>query len=115
MTTELLSIIKSATGFDAKPLVNDVIEDCIIYKEQTIADDGVKARHRLELRIITSSYSNSELYASQLIEALVNIGDEMEIDGIYESNMNGGGVLFDDGTQTIHRIIYFEFITRSSK
>lgn len=115
MINKLIKIIESCTDLEVKPLFTDKIEECITYTEQTTADDGVKARHRLELRLITFTLAKAEDVKKKLISALVNVGDEMEIEGIYNSNMNGGGVLFDEGTQTVHTIIYFEYLTRSNK
>lgn len=113
ITTDLIELIEQNTGLKCVPLHTDSLNDCIVYTEQVLADDGAKAKHRLELRIISQTYKNAEIYRDALINCLVNIGDEIKIDNILEGNINGGGVLYDYGTQTIHNIQYFEFITKS--
>lgn len=114
MILTLLRILEEATNLKAYPLFTDsAIKDCIVYKANVISDDGAKARHRLELRLITHTVSEAERLKPIIINALVNIGDNMKIDGIYEGNMNGGGTLVDEGTQTIHSLLYFEYITKS--
>lgn len=114
MILKLIRILEEATNLKAYPLFTDSIKDCLVYKANVISDNGAVARHRLELRLITHTVSEAERLKPIIIDALVNIGDNMKIEGIYEGNMNGGGTLWDEGTQTIHSLLYYEFITRSS-
>lgn len=112
--TQLLKIIKQATGIDAVPLHTDNVDkDCIVYKDYFLSDDGCIAQHRLELRIITKTYAQGDIIQHQLINALVNRGDDMKIDNIYQCETNGGGRLMEYETDTIHTLIYFNYITRS--
>lgn len=111
---EILELIKQATGIDAVPLhTESVAKDIICYKDYILSDDGAKTRHRVELRIITKTYSQADVIRKQLINALVTVSDNKLTEHILTGDVNGGGRLFEYETNTIHTLVYFEFITRS--
>lgn len=113
MIKKIKQILTSATGLDVKPFETKSIEDCICYVWYMTDDDGAKARHKLELRLITTTYEQAEVNKKKIIEALVNTGDNMTIEGIYNCDLNGGGQLREYATNTIHTLLYFDIITKS--
>lgn len=113
---EILELIKEATGIDAIPIhTESVANDTICYKDYSLSDDGVISRHRVELRIITKEYARADIIRAQLINALVTRGDDNLTQNILRGALNGGGRLFEYETNTIHTLVYFEFIKRSIK
>lgn len=113
---EILELIKEATGIDAIPIhTESVANDTICYKDYSLSDDGVISRHRVELRIITKEYARADIIRAQLINALVTRGDDNLTQNILSCALNGGGRLFEYETNTIHTLVYFEFIKRSIK
>lgn len=113
MIKTIRKILTSATGLDVKPFDTNTISDCICYTYYTLEDDGAKAKQKLELRLITTTYEQAEVNKKRIIEALVNTGDNMKINGIYNCDLNGGGQLKEYSTNTIHTLLYFDIITRS--
>lgn len=113
MLKEIISTVETATSLTAYPLKTVFKDDCIVYTYSPISDDGAVARHRIELRIITKTIDKSEVYRKQIISALVPSADNMKINGMYSCQLNGGGQLRDAGTETIHTILYFDYITKS--
>ena len=113
MVIELIAILEEVTGLKAYPLHTDSTEDCIVYKANVLADDGAKARHRLEIRLITHTIAEAERLKPLINNALVNVGDSIKVENILEGNMNGGGTLYDYGTETVHSLLYFEYLIKS--
>lgn len=106
--------LENATGLPIKALYTSNLENCIVYNYYCELDNGATAQNRLELRLITDTLKNAELYRKKIIEALVETGDLHEkVEGIYECRQNGGGRLYEGGTQMYHTIMYFDVITRS--
>ena len=113
MLTTIIEILEEATGLPVKPLFTDSIEDVITYKWELLRDDGAVQQDRLELRLITKTVADAEVYKQQIVQALVNVGDCIKIDGILNCDNGGGGQLYDYDTETIHTLIFFDITTRS--
>lgn len=111
---QLLKKIENATGLNVYLLQTEKIEDCIIYTITSNSDNGAVAYKTLELRIISKTMEKAEEYRKKIFE-LITIGDEPLMDGILSFEVNGGGLLFDNDTETIHTIVDFELIMRSEK
>ena len=115
MLKEVIKEIERVTELNAYPLQANRVEECIIYTISSSFDNGAVARHRLELRIITKTMAAAEEYRKKIISALVPIGDEQKIDGIYACQVNGGGLLIDNETDTIHTLVNFDLVIRSER
>lgn len=113
MLTGIISAIQTATGLTAYPLYSTNTDDQIVYIHQVISDDGAVSKHRLELRVISSRIADAEKYRKEIITALLPSGDNYKLDGVYSCQINGGGQLYDAGTDTVHTIIYFEYTART--
>ena len=114
MIEQVITILSKATELPIKPHFTGEIENCIIYTT-SCGDDGAVARHRLELRLITSTYAEAEEYKKTILSTLITTGDDSLTDDILSCTLNGGGSLYDGGTKTYHTLMYFDVITRSVK
>ena len=113
MITSIISALQTATGLPIKPVFTTELGNQIIYNHYPVQDNGAKSQQRLELRLITTTYSEAESYRKQIIGALVPIGDDTLIDGITACELNGGGSLYEGETKTYHTLLYFDYIHRS--
>lgn len=113
MLKQILQKLKSATGLPVYPLVTTKIEDCIVYTHAVTHDNGAISSQRLELRIISFNMGDAEKHRKEIIRAIVPAGDNSPMEGLYACELNGGGTLKDEGTKTIHTILYFDLIVRS--
>ena len=113
MITRIITALQTATSLPIVPVFTNNLENQIIYNHYPVNDNGAKCQQRLELRLITKSYSEAESYRKQIIGALVPIGDEILIDGITACELNGGGFLYEGETKTYHTLLYFDYIHRS--
>jgi len=89
--------------------------DCIVYESNIVSDDKIKALHLLKVIIIAESMETVSDIEDRLREQLLTFGDIPLTDNILKVEINGGGLLTDDGRNKIHRIINFEVLTRSVK
>lgn len=113
MIKKIISALEEATSLPVKPVFTTSIGNQIIYNHYPVNDNGAKSLQRLELRLITKTYSEAESYRKQIIGALVPVGDNKLIDGITSCELNGGGFLYEGETKTYHTLLYFEYIHRS--
>ncbi len=113
MIKKIISALEEATSLPVKPVFTTSIGNQIIYNHYPVNDNGAKSLQRLELRLITKTYSEAESYRKQIIGALVPVGDNKLIDGITSCELNGGGSLYEGETKTYHTLLYFEYIHRS--
>lgn len=113
MIRSIISALQTATGLPVKPVFTTELDNQIIYNHYSVLDNGARSQHRLEIRLITHTYSEAESYRKQIIGALVPIGDEILIDGIVACELNGGGSLYEWETKTYHTLLYFDYIHRS--
>lgn len=113
MIQELIQLIEVASGLSVIPFQTEKIEPCVIYKYYPQSDDGAVTQYRLELRVIAFSLGEAEEISNRIRKAIITIGDSKKIDSILSCNLNGGGVLKDNGTNTTHKIMYFNMIVRS--
>jgi len=113
MIKKIISALEVATSLPVKPVFTTSLGNQIIYNHYPVIDNGAKSQQRLELRLITKTYSEAESYRKKIIGALVPIGDNILIDGITSCELNGGGSLYEGETKTYHTLLYFDYIHRS--
>lgn len=113
MIRKIISALENATGLPVKPVFTTELGNQIIYNHYPISDDGAISRQRLELRLITNTYSEAESNRKEIIGALVPVGDNTLINGITACELNGGGSLYEGETKTYHTLLYFDYIHRS--
>lgn len=113
MILTIINALSSATNLPIKPNYTDTIENCIVYNVYPQMDDGATQLTRLELRLITDTMANGEIFRKKIIQALVPVGDNKPFTDIYKCELNGGGMMYDDATNTVHTLLYFDIITRS--
>ncbi len=85
----------------------------IIYNHHTFSANKITEQHRVEFKIIQSSYSKALQIEERLKYLLLTFGDNPLTNNILQAELNGGGTLFDDDRQKYHIILYFDFISRS--
>lgn len=113
MISKIITALTNATSLPVKPMMTTKIENQIVYNHYPLSDNGAKSIQRLELRLITKTYSEAESYRKLIIQALVPVGDNILIDGITDCELNGGGTLYEGETKTYHTMLFFNYIHRS--
>lgn len=111
---DIISAIETATSLPVKPFGTKTIENCIVYKFNTVTDNGIVAQIRLELNIITKTIAEAASIEAAIKSALVTVGDTKKIAGFNSAAVNGGGTLFNEDTQTVHTILYI-ILTKKSE
>lgn len=85
---------------------------CIVYILTPVADDAVKQRNRLELRIIGKSLATITAIDERCRTLLLTIGDKTLSSTVLNVEVNGGGNLSDTATQTTQTITYYNITNR---
>ncbi len=111
----ILNKIESIIDIPLKAFFTDVVEECLIYKYSAATNNGVVEQNKLEIRIITRTISKAEATQKALNRALINIDDESIIEDVQDIKLNGGGVLYDAGTQMYHYINNYIVIKKAGK
>lgn len=101
---KVLKAIENITKIKPIPLQTDKAEKVIIYNYYPTA----AFKYRLELRVISFTFADATETANAIIKGLCNFGDSNKIEGISAIDLNGGGCLKDNQTNTIHRLMYFD-------
>lgn len=104
----VLKKIEEISGQKPLPLKTDKAEKCLVYKFWQSA----AYTYRLELRVIDFTLAGAEATAAAIIKSVCNFGDTNKIQGIPSIVLNGGGVLEDENTNTIQRLLYFDLIIK---
>ena len=104
---EIMKALEKQLSIPCKPFYTDTISPCIVYKYYLFSDDGAVKQWRLELNVITATLAQSEELKQKI--DLVDFGDIGKIKG-YSVTQNGGGVLFNPETDTIHTYLYYNVI-----
>ena len=81
-------------------------DPCIIYKWYQVSF----LQYRLELRIIEKTFSECEAVAKTIMNTINDFGDANKIENISSIELNGGGDLIDNSTNTTQRLMYFDVI-----
>lgn len=110
---ELKALLK-ASILDSKiyPLGTDQIQDCIVYKNVPVTDDGIKAQYRLEITVIALSLGIGEQILERIKEVLITIADTKKHSKILNCSLNGGGLLENLESNTYHYKAYFNYTTK---
>lgn len=100
--------IEEITALKPIPLQTTEVKKCVIYKFwQTAA-----FTYRLELRIMDFTLEGAESTSAAIIKGISDFGDSNKVDGIPSIVLNGGGVLQDNETNTVQRLLYFDVIIK---
>lgn len=104
----VLKKIEEISGQKPLPLKTDKAEKCIVYKFW----QSSAYTYRLELRVIDFTLGGAEATSAAIIKQMCNFGDTNRIEGIPSIELNGGGVLEDENTNTVQRLLYFDIIIK---
>lgn len=104
---KILNVIDGVISIPLKAYYTDKVEECVIYRYNTVLNDGVTAQNKLEVRIMTYTIAKAETIQNAINNALINIGDNIKIDNILDIKLNGGGTLYDGSTKMYHYIINY--------
>lgn len=112
---DILLILKNDP--ELKTLINGVYAfgigtnkiPCLVYEYTELTSDKVKAQSRLTLTITNSNseYAKNLQIHKKVKQLLLTLGDENLNNDITEVALNGGGILLNDETQTIHNKAIF--------
>ncbi len=102
---ELKQLIDGVHAFGSKK------KNCIVYDYTELTSDKIKAQARLTLTIITTKNENdftkNLLIHKRVKQLLLTLGDEKLNNDILEVALNGGGILENDESNTIHNKAIF--------
>lgn len=112
MLVYLLETLRNATGLPVRPFATNKVEPCIVYKYSTDSDNGSRTTDSLELRIIAFDMEQVLEIDKKVRKALLKKGDRTG--KITKIEMNGGGILEELNTQTIHKFDNY-YITYKSE
>lgn len=112
---DLLKDLLQATTKDSKiyPFGTSSVQNCILYKNVPVLDDGIKAQYRLEVTVIALDMGIGEQLLAQVKKILLTLGDTKKHSKILACGLSGGGVLENLETNTIHYKAYFNYTVRS--
>ena len=114
MLKELIQAAQTATGLTVHAFAAQAVSpDCIVYNLIPQADNGRIVQSRLEIRIITHTLLAAMDYADKLNAALIACGDDPKLAGLLSIEQNGGGRMFEGGTETVHTLLYYSIKERS--
>lgn len=105
---DLLTAIGTATHLSVKPFDTDIVETCITYRYWQTS----RFVWRLELRIIGFTLKEVDEIAEEVLEGINDFGDTAQVEGFASIELNGGGVLKDYATGTIHKMLYFDVVKK---
>lgn len=111
MLEYLVKTLREATGLPVRPFATHEIEPCLVYKYSTDSDNGSKRTDCLELRIIAFDMEQLLSIDKKVRKALLKKGDGTG--RITHIGLNGGGVLEERNSQTIHKFDYYYITFRS--
>lgn len=104
----IIDYLKETLELPISPIETDTVQDCIVYKYYQVS----RYKWRLEVRLIGSTFADADRFASTAISAINDFGDVWKIEGISSIVLNGGGVMKDYETNTIHRLLYFDVVMK---
>jgi hypothetical protein len=94
-------------------VVNQSDVPCIVYTFTPTTDDKIVRTDRLEIRVISKDLPilyNTDKRARQI---LLTFGDSPSVTGIYKATINGGGTMYDIGTDVTQLFTFYQIISRS--
>lgn len=97
-----------ALNIPVVPIETDTVQTCLVYQWYQTSF----LHYRLELRLITSGFTEAEKLAPQVMSILNDFGDNNKIDGIASINLNGGGSMKDYENNTYQRLFYYDVIMK---
>lgn len=104
----IINKIEDITGFKPIPIQTKSTDDCVVYKYWQTET----FKYRMELRCIAGTLSDAEHTAAAIIQGLCNVGDVNKLQSYPSIVLNGGGVMIDNNTNTVHRLLYLDIVKR---
>lgn len=113
MIQEVITLLRTQTNyeyyFDA---TKDLKKDVVVYNYYDSVDNGIYKESRLELHIIVKGVDEAAIIRSEemyktINKVLITVADNKLTENILEVEQNGGGLLTDYNTKTIHKIMYY--------
>lgn len=109
---DIITLIENATGIKPVPFeTRSVEEDAVVYQLYQISE----IQWRLEVRVISHTYTDANEIAEKIVSCLTDFGDYQFINTVTSISINGGGILKDYETNTIHRLLYFNVYQKKLK
>lgn len=89
------------------------IQNCIVYKNIPVTNDGIKAQYRLEITVIALDMGIGEAILERVKEILITVADTKKHNKILNCSLSGGGVLENLESDTYHYKANFIYTTRA--
>jgi hypothetical protein len=86
---------------------------CIVYTFSPISDNKIVRIDRLEIRVISKSLITLYETDARVRQILLTMGDTPSVTGILQASINGGGQLYNAGTDETHLFTFYTTISRS--
>ena len=90
----------------------DISRDCIVYTPVPLEDDKIKETWRIEITIISKSLENNMAIDTAIRNALLTLADSQLTNSIMQVALNGGSMLENMETETIHNTGYYIVVFR---
>ena len=113
MIQEIITHLRQKTKYSYYFHSADVSEaPCVVYEMNSPASDGIKENARLTLQIITPGTGENSIVKSLEIQKDINNniltkGDNKLTNNIISVVQNGGGLIPNKTTNTLHNILYY--------
>lgn len=107
----MIRIVKELTeklNVPVIPVETNKVQNCVVYQWYGVA----LYNYRLQLRVIAESFDKCEEISKEVMKTINDFGDLNKVKGIASVELNGGGSLKDNQTNTIQRIMYFDIVTK---
>lgn len=99
---QVIRAIEQAVNIPVIPLSSDKIQEQVIYTNTPLSDNGIIYSYQLRLNIVANTLANAEIYDEAIRKALLNFGDNNDLNNVLDCQINGGGTL--TSTVGVHRI-----------
>ena len=81
--------------------------NCVVYNWMSVNSDKILTTDKIEIHIITDTMLQAADIETRIKQLILTFGDEQLTQTIRDVYLNGGGALFDEERQKLHKILYF--------
>ena len=121
MIQEIITLLRKKTKykyyFDSANVKN---APCIVYQYSPNYNNGIRSLIRLTLIVITPGTNENSIIENEKISKDINkniltFGDNPLTKNILSVEQNGGGLIPNKGTNTLHNFLYYDVIYREKR
>lgn len=104
--------LKKLIGSHIYPAQTDYLGDCVLYSYHTTLSNKITQQTRLQITIIAGTTAKTAQIEERIKYLILTYGDDPLTDNILQTQLNGGGTLYDSDRMKHHRILYFDILQR---